>query len=133
VCRINYGGQNAGPKCIMVEAKAGISGRHQLNSDVFSAMIVPSELYDVTSYGVSCPSQLRCIDDDDDGGDADELVSVAQQCGKSSGWSCLSWLTEKLRGNLLIDEARGNRYCCLVCVTSLDEWMKVAKFQIILN
>jgi hypothetical protein len=30
---------------MMVDAKAGISGRHQVNDDVFSAMIVRSDQY----------------------------------------------------------------------------------------
>jgi hypothetical protein len=33
----------------MVDAKTDKSARYQLNDDVFSAMIVPAELYDLTS------------------------------------------------------------------------------------
>jgi hypothetical protein len=39
------GGMQVLSNYMMVDAKAGISGRHQLNGNVFSTMIVPADEY----------------------------------------------------------------------------------------
>jgi hypothetical protein len=46
VSRLNYGGRSADLKYMMVDAKAS---RHQLSGDLYSAVVMPAELYDLTN------------------------------------------------------------------------------------
>ena len=67
---------------MMIDAKTGISGCHQLNGDVLSAMMCQ------LNYTIG-QSAIRW-----------RIPGVAQHCGESSGWSCFFWLT-RLHGGIL--------------------------------